>query len=132
MYWTYGCPKCHAMLNPRDNIVLVAEQNENRMLVGFHPQPGNYDLYLPPDVELKAGEEWFFFCPVCQKRLVCDENDKMCALELHQDDGIKKVLFSRVAGEHATFLFNTEGLEEHHGEDARLYLKHMLSLHRHL
>ena len=75
----------------------------------------------------EAGSRWDFFCPVCQEDLVVPENDRFCGLVLKRGDTDRRVLFSRVAGEKATFVFNDGGLEEHHGSDSDDFLKHMVS-----
>ena len=48
MRWTYFCPHCDAGLNPDETIILVAEHDKLRSLIGLHPQPGNYQAYFPP------------------------------------------------------------------------------------
>jgi hypothetical protein len=126
MSWNYGCPKCGAMLNPKDAIAIAAQSGDTRVLIGFHPQPGNYEVYLPPGVKPEPGSVWNFYCPVCQADLVAEDNDRFCALDMKTGDELRRVLFSRVAGEQATFVFNTGGLEEHHGEAADVYIKRMI------
>jgi hypothetical protein len=42
MSWSYSCPHCSAGLNPDETIVLVGELGDQRILVGLHPEPGNY------------------------------------------------------------------------------------------
>jgi len=126
--WTYSCPSCQAMLNPRDSIVLVGEIGEHRVLVGFHPQPGNYEVYLPPGVDVLPGSRWRFRCPVCHADLAAEAGSDLCALILHAAGRRTRVLFSRVAGHQATFIVGDEQVEEHHGRDADLYrtaLAHM-------
>lgn len=121
MHWTYSCPHCAATLNPDRNIVLRAEREDRRILVGFHPQPGNYEVYLPPGVEVEPGSRWRFRCPVCHADLTADADSDLCALVLHAAGRRTRVLFSRVAGHQATFVVGEEQVEEHHGRDADLY-----------
>ena len=104
MSWTYSCPRCGAMLNPGETVVLVATQGARRLLIGFHPQPGNFEVYLPPDVTLAEGEHWDFHCPVCQENLRSGELQNLCELRMSEQGRKHRVFFSRVAGEHATFL----------------------------
>ena len=56
------------MLNPDETIILLGEFEGRRMLVGFHPQPGNYQVYLPPGCDMVAGSRWQLSCPVCRER----------------------------------------------------------------
>jgi hypothetical protein len=92
------------MLNPDETVVLVATQGTRRVLIGFHPQPGNFDVFLPPDVTLAEGERWDFHCPVCQESLRSGELENLCELRMSEQGRKHRVFFSRVAGEHATFL----------------------------
>jgi len=62
----YFCPKCKAMLNPDRSVILTAAHGDTRALIGFHPQPGNYEVCLPPGVRAEKDSRWDFFCPVCQ------------------------------------------------------------------
>ena len=55
MRWTYSCPHCQAMLNPDETVVLIGECGPHRILIGFHPEPGNYRAYFPPEFELQEG-----------------------------------------------------------------------------
>ena len=74
MRWTYSCPKCHAMLNPDETVVLVGQCGAHRILVGFHPEPGTYRAYLPPGFRMEHGALWDFFCPVCNEKLQAESS----------------------------------------------------------
>jgi len=132
MSWNYRCPKCAACLNPAETVVLTAARGKAWILVGFHPEPGNYELHLPPDTDIEPGDRWDFFCPVCQENLASEEDDNLCALDLHGDDGRATVLFSRVAGEHATFVVRSSTVQAAFGEHidrydlARAQLKYLV------
>ena len=58
--WAYRCTICGAMLNPGGPVYLVGERegarDPARYLLGFHPEPGNYDLIAPPEVAFDDGE----------------------------------------------------------------------------
>jgi hypothetical protein len=92
------------MLNPDQTVVLLAIQGDRKLLIGFHPEPGNFDVYLPPDVTLAEGERWDFHCPVCRESLRSGELENLCELRMSEQGRKHRVFFSRVAGEHATFL----------------------------
>jgi len=102
-------------------VVLVGLFGGAQMLLGFHPEPGNYALYLPPGAELEHGVMWTFHCPVCHGSLVSDLNDNLCALDLDEDGAKKRVLFSRIAGEHATYVISGENVAAALGEDQDAY-----------
>jgi len=129
MSWTYACPKCEAMLNPDETIVLIGSREAGkRTLVGFHPEPGNYRVYFPPGIEVEAGDRWEFFCPVCGENLQTKENENLCAIRMVVSKKPFLVLFSRVAGEKATFVVTGEGVQEQHGDDAVGYVKHLVQM----
>lgn len=129
MRWTYSCPHCSAMLNPDETIVLVAAQGSTRVLMGFHPEPGNYTAYMPPAVALETGGIWDFACPLCHASLISDADGNLCAIDMHTKGEKNRVYFSRTAGEYATFVFSEEGTVEHHGDHAD---RHSLDLLGHV
>ena len=131
MSWRYSCPRCEASLNPKDYIILVGGPSggERRCLVGFHPQPGNYELHLPPGTELEEGQRWDFSCPVCHGDLTAADDDKLCALDMLDAEGQRRqVLFSRIAGDKATFVVADRRIEHQFGEGAREYALHLIHL----
>ncbi len=111
MRWTYSCPHCEAMLNPDETVILIGEQDDTRVLVGFHPTPGNYKAYVPPGIELPVGIQWEFFCPMCLQNLVTEAVPELCALDMVSGGDRHRVYFSRIAGDKATFVISAEGIE---------------------
>jgi hypothetical protein len=114
------------MLNPDETIMLVVEGAAHRFLAGFHPQPGNYLVHLPPEVELPAGTRCSIFCPVCHQELVTELTEELCALDMHSGGDLHRVYFSRVAGEQATFVVTAEGLLKNFGIHTDRYLEQMV------
>lgn len=127
MPWRYRCPACDATLNPHNAIVLVAGWGGRQVLMGFHPEPGNYQVFLPPEVQIVPRSSWDFLCPVCHADLAVEAGADFCALDLDAGGERKRVLFSRVAGERATFLFSGADLEATHGPDGDERLEEILS-----
>ena len=125
MSWSYSCPHCSAGLNPDDTIVLVGECGDRRILVGLHPEPGNYRAYLPTGLEVEPGSTWAFYCPVCRQSLVSTQSERFCAIDGPYGGPKHRVYFSRVAGEQATFVVTAERIHERHGPDVG---KHRLDL----
>jgi hypothetical protein len=122
MDWTFSCPHCGAVLNPAGVVTLVASRDGTRLLLGFHPEPGNYQLFLPPGAALNDGEEWGFFCPVCQVSLACSDHRKLCELIQVVGKERRRLLFSRIAGERATYvLCGEDDVVERHGDHADRY-----------
>lgn len=127
MRWIYACPQCDAMLNPDETVVLIGECGPHRVLIGFHPEPGNYQAYLPPGLELQEGSLWEFYCPVCSQSLAMEYAPELCALDLATQGVRHRLFFSRTAGEHATFVITAEGLHSH-GPDAEKHSLQILEL----
>jgi hypothetical protein len=111
------------MLNPDRSVILTAAHAGTRVLIGLHPQPGKYEVYLPPNTETGDGTKWDFGCPVCQDNLATEEDANLCELELWVDEKPLRILFSSIAGEHATFVVRHDTVEEKHGKDAARYSK---------
>jgi len=86
-------------------------------MIGLHPKPGKYDVFLPPEVTAEDGSKWDFSCPMCHGQLITSEDPDLCELELKVDDEQVRILFSRIAGEHATFIMHEGAVKEKHGED---------------
>lgn len=121
MKWTYSCPDCGAILNPQDAIILVARNGNQVWLVGLHPEPGRYEIFVPPGVDVVPGERWTFSCPVCTTELTTDFADTLCTVNIHTDDEDHRVFFSRIAGDQATFIVSTDGIRSTHGKDVEAY-----------
>lgn len=121
MSWTYGCPHCNAVLNPDETVILVAHCGALRFLIGFHPQPGNYTIYLPPGIDLDHGSVFVFLCPICQTNMTAGGNNNLSTLDVWQGHIRRKILFSNIAGEHATYVVKDSGVEAKHGPDASQY-----------
>ena len=128
MNWVYTCPHCQANLNPEASIMVRAEHGGRRILIGLHPQPGNYDVDLPPGESMEPGSRWDLSCPVCDHSLTSDLNDDLCALDMSCGDERHRVHFSRVVGEQATFVVSAEGLLTDHGIHTDRYLEHLVHL----
>lgn len=114
----YRCPRCEATLNPDRSVILVAAHAETRALIGFHPEPGNYEVYLPPGIQVEEGSRWLFSCPLCQADLTAAENEDLCHLQVVEGETTSRVLFSRIAGEQATFIVGEDRVEQTHGDDS--------------
>lgn len=122
MAWIYSCPKCGSVVNPGGQMIaLVAMRAGSQLLIGFHPEPGNYDVYLPPGVDLPPGSVWSFHCPVCHFSLESVRHANLCELEFDDGGARKWLLFSRICGEHATIVIDDSREAVGHGEHIREY-----------
>ncbi|RLE26399.1 MAG: hypothetical protein DRJ61_18400 [Acidobacteria bacterium] len=115
------------MLNPDETIILTGNLGSGRLMVGFHPEPGNYRAYVPPGFEVEEGTQWEFFCPVCGQSLKAEIAPRLCALDMVSAGARHRVYFSRTAGEKATFVISAEDIEPH-GIHAERHSLEMLEL----
>ena len=112
MDWKYNCPKCTAILNPDKQIILLGRHKGRDILLALHPEPGNYEVTIPYNAEINEGEFWEFFCPVCHETTTLAEEPSLATLDMTDGKGEwHQVVFSRIAGEHATFII-TKGPEK--------------------
>jgi hypothetical protein len=109
------------MLNPDRAVILAMSRGDMECLVGLHPQPGKYEVYLPPRVYTEDGTRWNFSCPMCKRPLATAEDPNLCELELKVDGAPVRILFSSVAGEHATFVMHDDTRQDAYGEDSARY-----------
>jgi hypothetical protein len=117
----YRCPHCKTILNPGTKIVLAARRGRRRGLILFSPQIGNYKTIRDPSFGLRIGDLVEFSCPVCATSLTSSVNRKLSEIELLQPGRrFVVVAFSRIYGEHATFVLNGESLSPF-GEDSGHY-----------
>ena len=124
MEWIYSCPKCTAILNPGVSIVLLGHYQGCDTLLAFHPEPGNYEVAVPYNMTINRGEVWDFTCPVCHESLNLADEEKLAALDMTDGKGNwHKVIFSRIAGEQATFVIGKgpKSMMVDHGKDKAKY-----------
>jgi hypothetical protein len=117
----YMCPECGRGITTLGGIVLIGESKGVRTLFEFDMRPGHFGHDVADPVEFKAGETWEFSCPVCGKNLTADFNPRLARLEMMDGLARKRVLFSKVVDEHATFILGGTDLEAH-GEHADYYV----------
>jgi hypothetical protein len=118
----YRCTWCGSALTlGSDIVVLLATHEGSSTLMGFNTEPGNYELYLPEDVEIKPGTLWEFNCPVCRAKLHNAQHANLAELALDEGEQRKRLLFSRVAGEHATYVITESDQAVSHGEHKETY-----------
>ena len=58
---------------------------------------------------------------MCRADLRTDEDENLCELVLRIEGEPLRILFSRVAGEHATFIMHGREVRERYGEDSPRY-----------
>jgi hypothetical protein len=117
----YHCPHCGRLLNPGQLVVFVVESSTQKELVLLSPEPGDYAMVYPETLELEPGTAYVFRCPVCQADLRSELNENLVEITAQSEDGSSvRVNFSRVYGEHATFVLHDMAVERY-GPDAERY-----------
>ena len=85
------------------------------------PELGDYAVVLAESFPIEAGTTNTFQCPICHSDLTSPVDDHLVHIIRHEPDGTQsRVDFSRVAGEHATFVRGPRGLDSF-GEHAQRY-----------
>jgi len=117
----YKCPVCSAGVSTHKVVLLVGEHEKTRSLFVFDARPGKYDFVVVDDIEVKPGTMWEFYCPVCWANLTTSYNTRLAKLDAIDEDGVRRVVFSKVAGEQSTFVLGGDELEAH-GRDSLAYI----------
>jgi hypothetical protein len=109
------------MLNPGTKVIFVIGKEDSRGLLLLSPELGDYAVVLAESIPIERGTVYSFSCPICQHDLVSPVDDRLVEILCRQPDGSDaRVDFSRVAGEHATFVRGPSGVRSF-GEDAERY-----------
>lgn len=126
---TYSCPKCGVVLNPVKEIVLNGQKGAARGLFMFDPEPGRYEYHTSPGIQVSPGDCWEFRCPICQHDLTTPYSGALAQLRMLDEKGDQHlVIFSKIAGQHATFDVTEEGVHSF-GEHLQAYIE--LSIEQH-
>ena len=119
---SFRCPKCNTALNPGTKVIFTAEHGEARGLMLLSPELGNYRVVCDESFPLAQGAKYLFRCPSCRADLTSPENDNLVEIVLRDERGKSaKITFSRVFGEHATFMHTAHGVRRF-GEHAEKYV----------
>ncbi len=122
METNYHCPECRSLLNISDKIVLsVRLKNKQNGLLLFEKILGDYNIKKQDILHYREGELVEFFCPICHTTLQSKAHPNLARLIMVQDEMDEfEILFSRIAGEHATYKFK-DTLIESYGRDKDIY-----------
>ncbi len=117
----YFCPHCEHLLNPGTKVIFVIEHGSARGLLLLNPELGDYAEVLAEPFSIEAGLSYRFQCPVCHGDLSSPVNRNLVEIVCREADGTQsRVNFSRVGGEHATFVRGPGGVRSF-GEHAERY-----------
>ncbi len=114
MHYDYLCPICRGQLRVGDKLVFSARTRENKHgLIILSPELGNYTTEHHPYFDIKEGEEYLFFCPICHAKLNHEENEKLVKIAMMDNNGIEyEIFFSGIAGEKCTYRMRDKEKEE--------------------
>jgi hypothetical protein len=118
----YLCPECRSLLNISDKIVIsVRLENKQNGLLLFEKLLGDYTVKKQDVLHYREGELVEFYCPICHTSLQSKVHPNLARL-IQTEDEINEyeILFSRIAGEHATYKLKGNLLESF-GKDQKIY-----------
>ena len=127
----YLCPHCRTYLRVWNNIVFIVRA-EGKNLHGIfllNPELGNYDFIHHSSIRFEEGDMLDFYCPVCQADLTAAEISRNLARVIMTDENNTEydVFFSKICGQHSTFLIHKEDIVEKFGKDSSVYVNYFMS-----
>jgi len=120
----YKCPKCRSYLNIGDKVVLsIKAKSEQKGLLLFEKELGNYIVKKHDLIQYEKGDLIGFYCPICHENLAADDVNSNLAkvLMVDEENNEYTVMFSKIAGEHATYKISDSDIEAF-GEDKEKYI----------
>jgi len=119
---SYFCPHCRKLLNPGTKVVFLVDNGPEVELVLLSATLGDYSVVHSRSMDLLDGAIYTFRCPLCRADLTSVNDNRFVELLSRNDDEDPpvRVGFSRIHGEHATFLMSEDGVD-HFGEHADRY-----------
>ncbi|MFH1843583.1 MAG: hypothetical protein ABIF77_10305 [bacterium] len=123
MKWKYACPNCKAVLNPNVKIILKSRRGKQSGLMLISSRLGNYQTICDEQFgdKVQEGQLVEFSCPVCDAVLTSPASKKLAEILMYREGGdVKRIQFSRVYGEEATFMIDGDTVVPY-GEDAAAY-----------
>ena len=119
---SYFCPHCRKLLNPGTKVVFLVESGADMELVLLSSTLGDYSVVHSRSMEMLDGAVYTFRCPLCRADLTSANDNRFVELLSRDSDDEPpvRVGFSRIHGEHATFLMAENGIDKY-GEHADRY-----------
>ena len=126
------CPHCRAYLRVWNNIIFIVNSSQRNLssILLLNPELGNYNLIHHSSIEFEEGEMLNFMCPVCRADLTATGININLAKIIMTDENNNKeydVYFSKICGEHSTFLIHDDDIVEKFGEDSSSYVNYFMS-----
>ena len=135
---TYSCPHCGHHLSSEDgteiNFRCVLDGPRFRAAVPLvlSAELGNYARRIEGDVTLEDGAKPDFACPACKQSFTCTWNEELAEIRMEDPEleGQNTVVFSRVYGTRATFVYDRQRqLLASFGQDKEAYVAEFGKLH---
>lgn len=127
----YLCPHCRAYLRIWKNIIFVVKSESRNLqtILLLNPELGNYEVIHHTAVDVCDGNKLIFMCPVCHTDLTATGINENLNRIIMVDENNKEfdVYFSKICGEHSTFLIQEDNIIERYGEDSSSYLNYFNS-----
>ena len=134
MEMNYLCPYCRSHLKIGNELILTIKSlnSKEKGLLILDPQVGNYSLRYHPSIQLKQGEELDIHCPVCYTNLQANKvNPNLVCLIMQNKEGKEfEIYFSRIMGEHSTFVLENDNVIEKEGENISSYINYFAARYR--
>ncbi len=114
MHYDYFCPMCRGMLRVGDKLVFSAKTRDNKHgLILLSPELGDYTTEHHPSFDIKEGEEYKFYCPICHAKLNDQAHEKLVKILMTDEKGDEyEIFFSGIAGEKCTYRVRDKEKEE--------------------
>jgi len=127
----YLCPHCRSYLRVWNNIIFIVKSDSKNLqsILLLNPELGNYDLIHHSSIEFEEGEMLDFICPVCRADLTAIELHRNLVRIIMIDENNKEfdIYFSKICGEHSTFLIHEDDIVEKYGEESSVYVNYFMS-----
>lgn len=119
----YLCPICRGHIRVGDALVISVKSEKNKKgLIFLNPEIGNYTTTTHPTFEIKKGEEYTVYCPICHANLNREENPNLVKVHMVDNESHDEyeIYFSGVVGEECTYKIKDKEVQEF-GPDANHY-----------
>jgi hypothetical protein len=114
-----------------NNIIFTVKSDVKKWkgILLLNSELGNYTHLLHPSIKIEEGEIIDFFCPVCGADLTATGINISLARIIMTDKDSKEfdVYFSKICGEHSTFLIQKDNIIERYGKESSSYVNYFMS-----
>ena len=125
------CPHCRAYLRVWNNIIFIVNSSLRNLysILLLNPELGNYNLIHHSSIEFEEGEMLNFMCPVCRADLTATgiNINLVKIIMIDENDKEYEIYFSKICGEHSTFLIHDDDIVEKFGKDSSSYVNYFMS-----